>query len=486
MTRARDFADVISGQFDLPAGSLDNTEVVDDATPQLGGNLDTNGNNIAFGDSDEAQFGDSADGEIFHNGSHFIIRETNASGNMLMRGNSIYFESSDGSEQYATFTANGAINLKHDNDVKLATTTSGIDVTGVIDVQSTSGTSTDVAKFEAAIGSYTGTTLVAANTLSPASTYNLFECVTDSDGDASGPFTEFLVRGDGKVGIGEDSPLGTLHVRTSDASITSVNANADDLIVENNGNCGVSIASSPSGQGNLNFIDSGDTNIGRIQYTHSDNNMIFRTGDGERMRVDGGGKIQLNGNNGSLSSDTYFQVNVNGGNGDDAYMAIACNGSNIANQDAGIYFGRTNNRIYTTVDGSGNFRDEIIVLAGNSGGVKLGSGGTSWQSASDENLKTIIENITGALDDVKTLRTVIGRYDWDADDKRRSFLIAQDVQAVLPEVVDTDADDNLMLDYTGVIPLLTAALKEAITKIETLETQVADLTTRVAALEAAE
>ena len=46
MTRARDFANVISGQFDLPAGSLDNSEVVDDASPQLGGNLDLNSNNI--------------------------------------------------------------------------------------------------------------------------------------------------------------------------------------------------------------------------------------------------------------------------------------------------------------------------------------------------------------------------------------------------------------------------------------------------------
>ena len=46
MTRARDFADVISGQFDLPAGSLDNSEVVDDASSQLGGNLDLNSNNI--------------------------------------------------------------------------------------------------------------------------------------------------------------------------------------------------------------------------------------------------------------------------------------------------------------------------------------------------------------------------------------------------------------------------------------------------------
>ena len=48
MTRARDFANVISGQFDLPAGALDNaaSDVVSDTTPQLGGNLDLNSNNI--------------------------------------------------------------------------------------------------------------------------------------------------------------------------------------------------------------------------------------------------------------------------------------------------------------------------------------------------------------------------------------------------------------------------------------------------------
>ena len=48
MTRARDFADVISGQFDLPSGSLDNAiaEVSDDTTPQLGGDLDVQTNSI--------------------------------------------------------------------------------------------------------------------------------------------------------------------------------------------------------------------------------------------------------------------------------------------------------------------------------------------------------------------------------------------------------------------------------------------------------
>jgi hypothetical protein len=63
----------------------------------------------------------------------------------------------------------------------------------------TSGTTTTLGRFEAAIGSYTGTSLIAANTLSPDSAYNLFSCISDSDGDGGGPFTEFSVRGDGLV-----------------------------------------------------------------------------------------------------------------------------------------------------------------------------------------------------------------------------------------------------------------------------------------------
>lgn len=95
------------------------------------------------------------------------------------------------------------------------------------------------------------------------------------------------------VGIGETSPLGTVHIRSSDASLTSVNGNADDLILENNGNCGMTICSSTTGEGNINFVDSGDTNIGRIQYHHNTNEMQFRTNDGVRMEITSNGNLMV-------------------------------------------------------------------------------------------------------------------------------------------------------------------------------------------------
>jgi len=102
----------------------------------------------------------------------------------------------------------------------------------------TSGTTTTLGKFEAAIGSYTGTSLIAANTLSASSAYNLFSCITDSDGDAGGPFTQFLVRGDGNVGIGTtDSSLFNSVGGTTRLAVCGSSASTDIL-----GNTGASIS----------------------------------------------------------------------------------------------------------------------------------------------------------------------------------------------------------------------------------------------------
>ena len=104
-------------------------------------------------------------------------------------------------------------------------------------------------------------------------------------------------------------------------------------------------------------------------------------------------------------------------------------------------------------------------------GVSLAGNGTSWGSYSDERMKDIIEPVTNELDKINTLRTVIGKYKTDEDDRRRPFLIAQDVQAVLPEAVydDKSEDKFLSLSYTDLIPLLVASIKELTAKVTALE-----------------
>ena len=54
----------------------------------------------------------------------------------------------------------------------------------------------------------------------------------------------------------------------------------------------------------------------------------------------------------------------------------------------------------------------------------------------------------------------IGKFKTDSEETRRSFLIAQDVQAVFPEAVEASDPDKLGVQYTDMIPLLVAAIKE--------------------------
>jgi hypothetical protein len=115
----------------------------------------------------------------------------------------------------------------------------------------------------------------------------------------------------------------------------------------------------------------------------------------------------------------------------------------------------------------------ISVIAGGSGGVSLATSATSWAAISDERHKTNLQPITDAFDKVGTLRAVTGRYVTDNEDVSRSFLIAQDVQAVLPEAIDDSNETQLSLRYSEVIPLLVGALKEAKERIEALEADVA-------------
>jgi len=107
-----------------------------------------------------------------------------------------------------------------------------------------------------------------------------------------------------------------------------------------------------------------------------------------------------------------------------------------------------------------NTGSSFLVYNPSSVGVYIATGNTSWTATSDERLKTDLEPIKNAAEKVTSLRAVTGRFKTDDEGVSRSFLIAQDVLAVLPEAVDSSDPDRLGVQYTEVIPLLVAAIKE--------------------------
>jgi len=114
------------------------TDVLGDTSPQLGGNLDVNAKNINFGDAatagsdDTLQFGAAQDLKIYHDGSHSYINDS-GTGNLRLSSSQVdIMGGTDSGETMATFVDNGAVTLYNDNSVKLATSSTGITVTGNI------------------------------------------------------------------------------------------------------------------------------------------------------------------------------------------------------------------------------------------------------------------------------------------------------------------------------------------------------------------
>jgi hypothetical protein len=160
----------------------------------------------------------------------------------------------------------------------------------------------------------------------------------------------------------------------------------------------------------------------------------------------------------SASGSCTVGITAQNASGANAVLNFTCPGSNAGQ----ISYVRNN--------------DRFEVIAGGSGGVFLAQAGTAWQSLSDERKKADLLPIENAAEKVGQLRAVTGRYIWDDESTRRSFLIAQDVQSVLPEAVSVAKEDgDLGLAYTDVIPLLVAAIKEQQAMIDELKAEVAAL-----------
>ena len=102
--------------------------VVEDTTPQLGGDLDTNSNKITFADSVNAEFGNDGDLKIFHNGGHSIVRETGTGDLYLQSDNNVILSTDSSTKKMVKGIANGATELYHNDVLKLNTSTSGVTV----------------------------------------------------------------------------------------------------------------------------------------------------------------------------------------------------------------------------------------------------------------------------------------------------------------------------------------------------------------------
>jgi len=105
---------------------------------------------------------------------------------------------------------------------------------------------------------------------------------------------------------------------------------------------------------------------------------------------------------------------------------------------------------------------------------------------SDSRCKTAVEPLNGALETVTELEGM--SYEWtdefaSEDEGRHLGFIAQEVESVLPEVVDGDGDELRSLAQSELTALLVEAIKEQQTELDAKDERIADQADRIDALE---
>lgn len=109
-----------------------------------------------------------------------------------------------------------------------------------------------------------------------------------------------------------------------------------------------------------------------------------------------------------------------------------------------------------------------VKLTTTSTGVTITGDATAanFNTTSDATLKTNVETLTGSLDAINAMRGV--SFDWIENGGSEVGFIAQEVEQVLPQVVNTNDDGIKSVKYGNIVAVLVEALKEQQAQIDAL------------------
>lgn len=152
----------------------------------------------------------------------------------------------------------------------------------------------------------------------------------------------------------------------------------------------------------------------------------------------------------------YLNVGGNGYSGDATHASVATTNGNLHldSSEGGFavylnWYGGTSGTFF------GNGASGQVGRVDGAGTATFSGDVTAY---SDARLKTDVANIEGALDKVSQLNGVT--FTRTTDNKRSTGVIAQEVEAVLPEAVNTDEEGMLSVKYGNMVGLLIEAVKE--------------------------
>ena len=443
--------------------------------------FDASDNALEFADSAKATFGADADLQIFHDTSNSIIRDS-GTGKLALDGSTVEIRKNDGTDVMAQFVEDGAVSLYHDNSVKLATTATGITVTGSIALDGLhlddsekltfgNSSSPDLEIFHDANNSFisdigTGSLVISGNEVKIQNAANdevmaqftqdgaatlLFNNATKFATDAEGVnvtgqvdiSTDLNVGDDvsltsdaAVINLGGDSEVNITHVHNTGVTLNVENSTTNsvtDLLklqVQSSGTPAVGIGtgiefSTETAAGTLEIGGIIESVTTGITPTSEEFDMVFKTMSSgataaERLKLNGSGATIGNIN---LNANAIISTNTNGN------LALTPNGTGDVQLDADtVRVGDNNANVTITTNGTGDLT--LNTNAGSSSGV------ITIADGADGNI-SITPNGAGnvVIDDINITGKIIGPSD-DTD----LITLADGVVTVAGEVSMTTLD----------------------------------------------
>ena len=428
--------------------------------------IDVTGN-ATFADNGKAIFGAGSDLQIYHDGSDSFIDDA-GTGSLYMRSNSVVLGKYTG-EVGLVATADGSVDLYYNDVKKLATTSTGIDVTGEITADGIALGDNQVATFGASddlqiyhdgnskitdVG--TGKLELHSNgtgvTIQKGATEYMAQFLTDGAVQLyHDNGQKFATKSNGVTVTGE---------MASDSISLNDNAkanfgNSNDLQIYHDGTQSII---SEAGTGNLSIRSSAGTYIQK--YDGTETMAYFAHDDGVYLYFNNSLKFQ------TTSSGITVTGTINGGDLRGEAWVIG--------RDTNDYINVGTTQIEFVLDGNTD------MLLQNDGDLHVDGNVVAYSTTvSDERLKTDIVKIDSALDKVDQINGYTFTY--TADGKKSAGVIAQEVEKVLPSAItestlplkmgEDDKTEYKTVQYDQLIGLLVEAVKELKSEIAELKGQ---------------
>ena len=243
---------------------------------------------------------------------------------------------------------------------------------------------------------------------------------------------------EGITGLSNSSDATAITIDSSE----NVSFNGGVTIGGTTGSSQLSFLSATDSTNTINFGDSGDADIGFIQYNHANNNMDFHANTDKVMRVQGSSGIVVQGEN----EDWCAQFRSSDSSGTRYFLDF---------------------RIDGTITGSAGTQVGYVLYNGSS---------TVYNTSSDYRLKQNVSYTWDATTRLKQLKPCRFNFISNPSNTVDGFL-AHEVSSIVPESIHgekdaVDSEGNIIpqgIDHSKLVPLLVKTIQELEARITALE-----------------